>query len=80
MSMQELRLFLILLKSPLYVLVIFGGMSPLEMRSTYAAVTFKGPITASSVALRPSIIGAELRADQFRDCHGFRVCLPPRPW
>jgi hypothetical protein len=29
--------------------VIFGGMSPLEMRSTYSADTFKGPTTASSV-------------------------------
>jgi len=33
-STQVLRLFLISLKSPLYLSVILGGMSPLEMRST----------------------------------------------
>ena len=29
-------------------------MSPLEIRSTYSAATFNGPITASSVSLTPS--------------------------
>ena len=41
-SMQALRLFLISLKSPLYVSVIFAGMLPLEIRSTYSAVTLIG--------------------------------------
>ena len=54
-SMAVLRLFLISLKSPWKWSVIRGGMSPLLMRSTYSAATFSGPITASSVALTPSI-------------------------
>ena len=33
-STHWLRLFLISLKSPLYLSVILGGISPLEMRST----------------------------------------------
>ncbi len=51
--MHLLRLFLISLKSPLYSSVIFGGISPLLMRSTYSAATFSGPITASSVSFTP---------------------------
>ncbi len=53
-SISALRLFLISLKSPLYVSVILGGMSPLEMRSTYSADTFRGLITASSIPFSPS--------------------------
>ena len=56
LSMQLFRLFLISLKSPLYLSVILGGMSPFEIRSTYSAATFSGPITASSVWLTPSTI------------------------
>ncbi len=52
--MHVFRLFLISLKSPLYESVIFGGMSPLDIRSTYFAATFKGPITASRVSFTPS--------------------------
>ena len=33
-SMQVLRLFLMVLKSPWYVSVILAGMSPLAIRST----------------------------------------------
>src|ERR1039457_5195702 len=55
-SMQTFRLFLISLKSPTYVSVIFGGMSPLEMRSTYSAETFNGLITESSIPLRLSMM------------------------
>ena len=54
-SMQTFRLFLISLKSPWYVSVILGGMSPFEMRSTYSADTFKGLMTLSSVRLKPSM-------------------------
>ncbi|TEB06440.1 hypothetical protein Pmgp_03730 [Pelotomaculum propionicicum] len=53
-SIQPFTLFLISLKSPLYSSVIFGGMSPLEIRSTYSAATLRGPITASRVLLTPS--------------------------
>ena len=52
-SIHWFRLFLISLKSPLYESVIFGGISPFEIRSTYSAATFRGPITASSVSLIP---------------------------
>ena len=51
--MHWLRLFLRVLKSPLYVSVIFGGMLPLEMSSTYFAATLSGIMTASSVSLMP---------------------------
>jgi len=43
------------LKSPLNRSVILGGMSPLLIRSMYSAATLSGPITASSVALTPSM-------------------------
>ena len=52
-SMQALRLFLISLKSPLYSSVIFAGMSPLLIRSTYSAVTLIGPTKASIRSLTP---------------------------
>ena len=52
-SMHWLRLFLITLKSPRYVSVIFSGRSPLLIRSMYAAATLSGPMMASSVSLSP---------------------------
>ena len=54
-AMQVLTLFFSSLKSPCQVSVIVGGMSPLLMRSTYSAETLSGAITASSVALTPSM-------------------------
>ena len=44
------------LKSPLYVSVIFAGISPFEIWSTYLADTFNGPMTESSVSLTPATI------------------------
>ena len=52
---QALRLFFTSLKSPWYSSVISSGMSPLEMRSTYSAVTFMGATRASSISLMLSI-------------------------
>src|SRR6056297_3698881 len=55
-----LRLFLTSLKSPLYSSVISSGMSPALIRSTYSAVTFNGPITASRQSFTPVTIPAHL--------------------
>ncbi|MPN04964.1 hypothetical protein SDC9_152213 [bioreactor metagenome] len=43
------------MKSPLYVSVILGGISPLDICSTYFAATLSGVITASKVLLTPVI-------------------------
>ncbi len=54
-------------------------MSPLEMRSMYSAATLSGPITASSVPLKPSInslkspsyFEASARTSSFPSCADF---------
>ena len=73
-SIHWLRLFLRVLKSPLYVSVIFGGMLPFEISSTYFAATFSGLITASRTRLKPSITGLHSKyASEASD----RVCSFP---
>ena len=73
-SMQALMLFLISLKSPLYSSVIGSGISPLLILSTYSAVTFRGPITASNVSLK--LAGISLKSIPVASTSALESSLP----
>ena len=53
-STSTFKLFLIRLYCPLYSEVIAGGMSPLEMRSTYSAVTMSGFTMLATMLFTPT--------------------------